>query len=68
MRSKNTVTITSDSDIDAGIAHVMAAIPMASRHAVARAALRAGMPLIVNEPALIVEILARRARPNRSGT
>ncbi len=59
MRTKNTVTITSDNEIDAGIAHVMAAVPLASRHAVARAALRVGMPLLVKDPASIVGVLGR---------
>ena len=43
------VTIASDPEIESGIRTVMAALPLATRHAVARAALRAGVRALVKE-------------------
>jgi len=51
------VTVASDAEIESGIRSVMAAVPLATRHAVARAALRAGVRALVTEPMRIVELL-----------
>jgi hypothetical protein len=51
------VTVATDAEVDAGIRHVQACVPLATRHAVARAALRAGVRLLVAQPMRVVELL-----------
>ncbi len=55
--SPPSVTVASDAEIEAGIRRVIAAVPLATRHAVARAALRAGVRILVTEPMMIVDLL-----------
>jgi hypothetical protein len=65
------VTVASDAEIEAGVRVVMDAVPLATRHGVARAALRAGIRLLIEHPMRIVELLrdgrGRPATPDASG-
>jgi len=57
------VTIASDPDVEAGIRAVMAAVPLATRHAVARAALRAGVRHLLEEPMRMIGLLRDGRNP-----
>ena len=51
------VTVATDLEIESAIRQVMDEVPLANRHAICRAALRAGVRLLVGDPAMTVGLL-----------
>jgi hypothetical protein len=56
------VTVATDPEVESGIRIVKDAVRLATRHAVARAALRAGIRILVEDPNRIVELLRERGK------
>jgi hypothetical protein len=57
--SPESVTIATDPEVEAAIRTVMDQVPLANRHAICRAALRAGVRLLAADPARTIAYSAR---------
>jgi hypothetical protein len=55
--SPGSVTVATDAEFEIGVRAVMNTVPLATRHAVARAALRLGIRGLVQDPLRTVELL-----------
>jgi hypothetical protein len=55
--SPGSVTVATDAEFEVGVRTVMNVVALATRHAVARAALRAGIRILVQDPLQIVQLL-----------
>ncbi len=53
----SSVTIATDAEIEAGIQRLIQAEPLATRHAIGKAALRVGVRQLVGDPTLVVPLL-----------
>jgi hypothetical protein len=52
-----TITISTGSNEEANIERVLEQVPLANRHAVAKAGLKVGLALLLEKPTLIIDVL-----------